>query len=228
MNLRDALFADQDLGEVLLAAELPPGSPLAAARARLWEADPAATARLADGAPEPWRTFLVAAARLEAGLDAAAVLAPLAQNPRCETRARLWAWTALRGTGALSPPPSEVLGLVVEVPVESGYDVLAAYADGRVRFLGHRGQVIIREPPERADPTVTALLREAASLLDLPAAPRDRDVPAPLDGVRLSALSSGGVHTGWVSWADLDPPAPHAALFAAATRLLEAITALAP
>lgn len=59
----------------------------------------------------------------------------------------MWAWTALR---ALGERPSamhegEVLGVVVEVPVDEGVDVLAAYADGRVRFLGSAGQIVVRE-----------------------------------------------------------------------------------
>jgi hypothetical protein len=59
-----------------------------------------------------------------------------------ESRLRLLAGHWLRANG--HPAPSqEVLGVVVEVPLEEGLDVLAAYADGRARYINHTGRVAV-------------------------------------------------------------------------------------
>ena len=47
---------------------------------------------------------------------------------------------------------SEVLGVVVEVPIERSHDALAAYADGSVRYLNHAGGAsVVDEPPPARD-----------------------------------------------------------------------------
>src|SRR5690349_15588199 len=125
------LFADQDLSEVLMEAEFPSGSKLDAARARMWEGDVEETTALAKGAEEPWASFVIALARANAGGAPQPQLRAVAEDAFAEPRARLWAWTALRKLGEKPAPvfAQEVLGCVVEVPVDGGLDVLAAYSD---------------------------------------------------------------------------------------------------
>jgi hypothetical protein len=162
MELYDLLFADQELDELLLETELPADGPLYAARARLWEGQYLDAATLAAGKGEPWSSFIVSAARIKGGLSAQRTLIYVAENPDFETRVHLWAWNALRKTG-FSPSALQaidVLGFVVEVIVDGGRDALAAYQDGGIRFLGHAGNIVIREPSDDTKPLCPRFRRE--------------------------------------------------------------------
>jgi hypothetical protein len=44
-----------------------------------------------------------------------------------------------------------VLGVVVELPINGSHDTVAAYADGRARYLNHGGGVIVVEDAVTAD-----------------------------------------------------------------------------
>jgi hypothetical protein len=227
MNIYEMLFADQDLDELLLEVDLPAGGPLDVARARLWEGSYQDTARLAAGGTEPWASFIAATARSRAGQDPKRILLGIAEDSFQESRARLWAWTALRKAGERPSAvhADEVLGLVLEVPMEGKLDVLAAYADGGVRFLGYADQLVIREAGGQPSPTVAKVLAEAQALLSIPPAPRAKDAPAPPpDKLRMSALSARGIHTAEVPWAEVEPGGEYGALFAAATKLLDEVT----
>ena len=52
-------------------------------------------------------------------------------NSTVETRVLLWSWTALRclGIRPKSKDADEIRGVVIQVPMGKGIDVLAAYAD---------------------------------------------------------------------------------------------------
>lgn len=226
MNLYDMLFADQDLEDIIVDAEFPPGSPLDVARARMWEGNYTDAALAAQGAPEPWSCFIQSAARMRAGLGAKHLLLPLAEDAFKESRARLWAWHSLRKLGEKPSPvyTAEVLGFILEVPMEGSLDVLAAYADGSARFMGHADQLIVREAND-PEPAVAKVISEAFALLGVPAKKRDADADGPPDDkVRMSALSALGTHTVEVPWADVEAGGKYVALFTAATQLLKFLT----
>ncbi len=227
MTPYEMLFADQDLAEVLLAAEFPSGSKLDAARARMWEGDAQETASFAQGAPEPWASFLIALARLNAGGAPQPQLRAVAEDAFQEARPRLWAWTALRKLGEKPAPvfAQELLGIIVELMVDGGLDVLATYADGSIRFLGHADQLLAREADGQPTPAAAALLSEAYPLLAIPPKPRDKAAePPPPDHVRLTALSASGVHQVEVPMADINDGGRYERLFKAATVVLQEIT----
>jgi hypothetical protein len=223
MELYDSLFADQDLEAVLLELEPEPGSEMARGRALLWEGRYEEAAATAAGAGEPWSSFLVAAARIRAGTGARRTLLALAEDPATESRVRLWAWTALRKLGERPSAlhEGEILGVVLEVPVDDGVDVLAAYADGRVRFLGSADQLVVREA--ETTPAIEDMIGEGRVLLATPAAPRRLD-PVAEGHVRLTGLSAAGVHQVEVPWSEVEGDAPYAALFVASARVLEETT----
>jgi hypothetical protein len=226
MELYDLLFADQELDALILDMDLTPESTLYAARARLWEGQYQDAATLAAGKGEPWSSFIVSAARLKGGLSAQRTLVYVADNPDFETRTRLWAFTALRKIGVqpTALQGADVHGVVVEVPMEGGKDVLAAYADGSIRFLGHADNVIVREPMDDTKPLVEDALSKAHPLLSVPPAPRTH-APVPEDRVRITALSAMGLHTIEAPWSELEPPGTYADFFASAAKLLERTTA---
>ncbi|MFO0613579.1 MAG: hypothetical protein U0414_13365 [Polyangiaceae bacterium] len=226
MNLYDMLFADQDLEDILVDAEFPPGSPLDVARARMWEGNYTDAALAAQGAPEPWSCFVQSAARMRAGLGAKHLLLPLAEDAFKESRARLWAWHALRKLGEKPSAvhTGEVLGFILEVPIDGSLDVLAAYADGSARFMGHADQLIVREPND-PEPPIAKVISEAFALLSVPPKPRDADADGPPDDrVRMFALSALGTHMVEVPWSDVEAGGKYAALFGAATQLLKFLT----
>jgi hypothetical protein len=90
---------------------------------------------------------------------AAEVLLEVAGNPKMETRILLWSWAALRRLGVQpkSDESDDIKGVVIEVPMESGMDVLAAYADRSARYVNYSGRVIVWEI---ADVTISSIIRE--------------------------------------------------------------------
>lgn len=226
MTVYDQLYADRELEEVITDLELDPASPLGVARARMWEGNYTDAALAAQGGREPWASFIQALAKMRAGVNARANLLPIAEDAFKESRARLWAWTALRKQGEKPSPvhANEVLGVVLEVPVDDELDVLAAYADSQARYLGHTGDMIVYEP-ETPDPHVTKVVAEAFPLLAIPPKPRDpNDESFDADSVKITVLSALGNHTVEVPWADVEDGGRYAKLFDAAIELLQFVT----
>lgn len=226
MTVYDQVYADRDLEEVITDLELDPASPLGVARARMWEGNYTDAALAAQGAREPWASFIQALARMRAGVNARANLLPIAEDAFKESRARLWAWTALRKQGEKPSPvhANEVLGVVLEVPVDDQLDVLAAYADSQARYLGHGGEMIVYEP-DTPDPKVTKVIAEAFPLLSVPPTTRDpNDDSFDADCVKISVLSALGTHTIEVPWIEVEDGGRYEKLFSAAIELLQFVT----
>jgi hypothetical protein len=209
-DLRRTLYAD------LGVAEWPPGD---------------------EPQPEPWGSFQRARRHLAAGDHDLAIRAwSQVANPAfgMESRQVLQAWHHLRGQGIV-PDASiadEVLGIVAEVALDGGHDVLAAYADGGVRFLHHLGGGTVVEPPA---PTAVALaasgwLAEAQEV----AAQMDRWAgtgaeAAAAGASRFVVLTRGGARVAFGEGASADPGRDPVAgrLLVGGVRLLTAITELA-
>lgn len=117
-------------------------------------------------------------------------------SPDSEIRQKIIAWRALAALGEKPPPAAaaEVHGVVLEVPVSDGTDTLAAYSDGRVRYVNSKQGAIIWEvtDDERIGPLVKNLIAAAG-----PLARKSRAVEkhlAPARGVfRVTALTFGGL-----------------------------------
>lgn len=76
--------------------------------------------------------------------EAVSLLRNLLEEPNLETRVRLSIWSGLRELGEYPNPSNahEVLGAIIEMPSGNGFDTLAAYADGSVRYLNFSGRAI--------------------------------------------------------------------------------------
>jgi len=169
--------------------------------------------------PTPWQALLFTPAA-----DVAAVRA-LAGDTGQETRVRALAYGWLRDRGE-PVPGSELLGVVVEVALPGGLDALAAYRDGRVRYLNHSGRAMLVDTRVPAiDPLVDALL--AASGRALPQAqPWQRArgaVPGP-GQVRIVVLSADGLRRIEGPFDRLQRDALAGPALLAASRLLEQVT----
>ncbi|MBI4346207.1 MAG: hypothetical protein HY553_05090 [Elusimicrobia bacterium] len=181
MELRELLFADQDLD--MLLDGLPPE-------------DRGVTC---GSLRNPWPLLYMARALRADGRarQAAALLRQIGEEREVETRVRLWCWRALREL-KVAPEAGragEVLGVVLELPLAFGVDTLAAYVDGTARYV-NQGGAVLRFRGE--DPKITALLRrllrEAQAVSGgLPLGPRRAP---PKNRIRCSLLTREGIRSG--------------------------------
>jgi hypothetical protein len=191
-----------------------------------WVPEPATSA-------EPWVSLAHARDALTAGhrSDAIPWLQKVAASPELESRHYLEAWSVLRQL-EVSPPPelaTRVYGVVIEVSLDAGTDLLAAYADRSARYINHSGAAVIWNAPDpRFDAHIHSLLDVAAKIAQVTGTwdqPR-RGAP-PIDHARINVLTPGGLHFGEAPMVALsrDPLAGPA--LAAATQLMVGLTSLA-
>ena len=151
---------------------------------------------------QPWISFAEASSELTAGRREAALsrLESILAMPGLESRHYLQAWAALREAG--HAPPAEqgkqLLGVVVEVALPGGLDLLAAYADGSARYWNYSGAGVVWDAPDdRMRPRIDQLFAVSRAVVDAigpwegprPAAPTG-------DRVRLNFLTPGGLNFG--------------------------------
>ncbi len=151
-----------------------------------------------DAGEYPWSAF--AEARTLGGSEAIARWKQVAADAQVESRHRLQAWHFLRGVG-VDPTPDEekqLLGVVIEVAMPEGLDLLAAYADFSARYFNYSGAGVIWDRPDSSlDGEIAALFRESSNVL-AQIGPWDGDrPPAPEgDAARLCFLTPSGLHFG--------------------------------
>lgn len=154
---------------------------------------------------EPWASFI--AAREAMATDRAAAIARLrgiTEMPGLESRQYLQAWHALRSLGVQPPPEKtkQLLGVVIEVQIANGVDLLAAYADHSARYFNHSGAAIVWEHPDsRLDRGIDALFGVAQVILDAIGPWEKPRPPAPGRGAaRINLLAPSGLHFGQASF----------------------------
>ena len=120
-KLRDTLFADSTLAELL--------------RTLSTEAK----------ANEPFAVFAQAFEARNTGQMEKAVELLKTLTDGQEPRVKLLAWAALRELGTVPPPEraKEVLGVVVEVAMKGGEDLVAAYAGHTARYYNYSGAGVV-------------------------------------------------------------------------------------
>lgn len=152
--------------------------------------------------PMPWGAFVAARLHLQAGnqSDAIGWWRHVLEQPGLETRHYLQAWHFLRQHGQQPPPEvaKEVLGLVVEVAMPKGLDLLAAYSDHSARYYNYSGAGVVWEHPDTSlDAQIDGLLAAAAQVVVMIGPWEDvRPGPPMGDQARLSFLTPGGLHFG--------------------------------
>ena len=133
------------------------------------------------------------------------------------------------------PPPkeaAEIRGAVLEVPVPTPgerpgvyVDTLAAYSDGRARYVnGQQGAMIIWEATDHQ--RITALVRDviaAAEPLAAKAAPVEKHRPMNPQVVRVTLLTYGGLRVVEAKESDVTDGHALGPVYAAGTRLLYAL-----
>jgi hypothetical protein len=150
----------------------------------------------------PWSAFVSARSHLTTGRKGDAIVCwqQILEQPGLEPRQYLQAWHFLRQHGQQPPPEiaKRLLGVVVEVPMGGGLDMLAAYLDRSARYYNYSGAAVIWEHPDTSlDPLIDQLL-EASRQVVAQIGPWEgaRPGPPPLGSARLSFLTPSGLHFG--------------------------------
>jgi hypothetical protein len=140
--------------------------------------------------PVPWQVSL-----FSEPAEAAALLA-LAADSAQEGRIRYLAYARLRAIGQ-TVPARVLLGVIVEVPLSGGLDVLAAFSEGGVRYINKTGKLAVIESVAALQPRVQSLM-EASGAVVARIGPweQPRRAPPRSGNVRLTFLVSDGLYFG--------------------------------
>ena len=148
-----------------------------------------------------------------------------------ETRHQLQAWHFLRAMN-INPDVSfagEAWGVVAEVAVDDGHDVLATYRDGTIRFLHHQGGVSVIDAPPIEVADAAARYLAAARVVGGAIGPWEEPAlpPLPVGQRRFTMLTAGGHRFGQGADDVLRQDPLAESLFAAATALFVQVVDLA-
>ncbi|HAV77402.1 MAG TPA: hypothetical protein DCX53_08615 [Anaerolineae bacterium] len=206
VTIRDTLFGDLPASE--------------------WPRDDTANA-------EPWSSFVKARQLLEKGDKSSAVkmYQTITDMTGLEPRHYLQAWHFLRQLG-VNPPADKakiVYGMVVEVGMPKGADIVAAYTNFTARYLNFTGAGEIWERPDQSlDDKIKALLDAGENVVKKIGPWEEARPPAPTNGnVRLNMLTPSGLHFGYGSFQTLSNEPMGKAIIDPATELMVALTKLA-
>jgi hypothetical protein len=203
------LFADQSLEEITKSVD---------------------TTSSASAGP-PWSLFTSALSASRGGKteDAKNNLKQVLAMPNVESRVQLWAWKALRELGERPPADvaDKVQGVVCELHNQSGVGTMAAYADGRARWVGGEGNVIGWEAPgndAEINGLVGELLRSTEPLVrTAPLSDKHKTPEPPLDHFRVSILTFAGIRVVEVFGPEIDEGHPVASVLTNSVKLLDAL-----
>jgi hypothetical protein len=183
------------------------------------------------GQGSPWTKFIDARTKLDEGRvdEAVAAWREIVDEEGLETRHTLQAWNALRLHGEKPPADvaKQVLGVVVEVGMPNGLDLLAAYADHTGRYWNYTGSGVVWDHPnDSLDALMDSLLADAQRVA-LQIGPWEQArPPAPVSGnVRISMLTPSGIHFGEGAINVLYADPLGGAVFQSATNLMQAMIA---
>jgi hypothetical protein len=163
----------------------------------------------------PWPTLL-------ADNPDVTALRKIAGDEINEGRVRAIAFNRLRA--AAEKVPSKILfGVIIEVPLEEGLDVLAAFAEGGVRYLNQSGKVAVFEGPGNpVESLAKELLAVSQPVVDqIGPWEKNRLAPPGSGNVRMTFLVSDGLYFGEGPFSVLQRDPLGGPVLAKATRLLQ-------
>jgi hypothetical protein len=159
-------------------------------------------------------------------LDTAA-LRKIADDEGNEGRVRALAYNRLRASGE-EVPTRKVLGVIIEVSLEQGLDVLAAFSEGGVRYLNQSGKVAIFEGTGNPVESLARQLVAASQPVVNHIGPWEKQrLPPPQGGnVRMTFLVSDGLYFGEGPFDALQQDGLAGPVLAKATHLLQRVVEL--
>lgn len=104
----------------------------------------------------------------------------------------------LLAENAVVEPQRRLMGVIIEVGLEDGLDVLAAYEDGSARYINFSGKIIIWDTPTvESEQFITELFEVSTSVVNNIGPWDGPRRPAPTTGsIRLNFLVSDGLYFG--------------------------------
>lgn len=127
----------------------------------------------------------------------ATFLSEIANDEANEGRVRALAFNRMRAVGK-AVPSKKLLGVIVEVPLQNGLDVLAAFSEGGVRYLNQSGKIVIFEGQGNPVESLAKELVAASQPIVNRIGPWDKQrLPPPKAGnARITFLVSDGLYFG--------------------------------
>ena len=151
-------------------------------------------------------------------------------KPGLESRHYLQAWHFLRELG-VDPTDGgkQVLGVVVEVALPKGLDIVAAYADHTARYFNFSGAAVIWErPDESLDASIDDLLKNGQTVVaQISVWEEPRPAAPPAGEARINMLTPSGLHFGQAKMNLLANDDLGGAVISSATKLMQQLMAKA-
>jgi hypothetical protein len=170
--------------------------------------------------PAAWQTLLASNPPNTPGL------VKLANDSTQEGRVRYLAYSRLRTLGQ-TVPAKLLLGVIVEMPVAAGFDTLAAYSEGGVRYINYTSKLAIFEKVPSLQPYVQRLFTASEPIVArIGPSEEPRRPPPPGGRVRLTFLVSDGLYFGEGPIATMQGDAMAGPVIQRAGELLKAAVAL--
>ncbi len=165
----------------------------------------------------PWQQALAADPPDEHALQ------DLANDVTQDGRVRYLAFRRLRSAG-FEVEPKQLLGVIVEVPLDDGLDTLAAYSDGSTRYINHTGKVVIVEGPTSLSLLVANLFDACVAVVNaIGPSSEPRRAPPPGGSIRITFLVSDGFYFGEGPFSAMRQDALGGPVIDCATELLQAV-----
>lgn len=178
---------------------------------------------------EPWVSFQVVEKNLESDNTQMAIqiLSKIIETPNLESRHYIQAWHFLKLLG-INPPDDkakELYGVIVEVTMKQGVDIVAAYADHTARYFNYSGAAVIWEHPDDSLKEGVENLLDAGRNIIQNIGPWENERPeVPPEGqARVSMLTPGGLHFGQAPFNALANDEMGGPIIKAATDLMQAL-----
>ena len=152
-------------------------------------------------------------------------LQAVANDRTLEARARAIAYHLLRSE-KVPVPAKELFGVIIEVSLPGGLDVLAAFSDGTARYINHVEKLLVWETRTDDSQLLIANLFNSSVNLVNRIGPWDSErKPFPTGGmVRLSFLVSDGLYFGEGPFEIMQKDPIGGPVITAATRLMAFLT----
>jgi hypothetical protein len=183
--------------------------------------EPAAFRPKSGQSPVPWQATLFSDPADHSALPA------LASQGSQEGRVRYLAYARLRELGQ-SVPAKILLGVIVEVPLAGGLDVLAAFSEGGVRYVNQTGKLAVFEGVASLQPFVQRLFAASEPVVArIGPWEQPRRAPPKAGAVRLTFLVSHGLYFGEGSMATMQREAMAGPVIQRATELLQTVVPMA-
>jgi len=159
------------------------------------------------------------------------ILHAIALMPGIESRYQVQAWYLYRLLGGRPIPDlaKRVLGVIVEVGIDNGDDLLAVYADRTAHYHNHAGTAVVwKRPNESLDGLIDSVLQAAVTVVDR-IGPWQGMRPSPprQDHMRLNILTPSGLHFGEGPFDRLQRDRLARPLVSAATNVMAKLTTMA-